>query len=211
MIQVSNNDFKLEIIKGLCQDSISRIYGFILYTRRHANVANFLQNQNYWNCLDDISGDNWPIFAVRPLDEGHYKQSGSSNIPGAISMMISEWHEPNSNRQILDSFGLKESKDLPCFIGFIWDDKDELQQFVWKIDEKSIDTVYSSLKEIVTLISDAEGRVSDNLKSSECVWEEVIMSLKNEKSITQKVKFFVASTRAVELFGSAASIASLLA
>lgn len=52
-------EFDLKVIKGICNESVSRIYGFILYTRRHANVANFLQNQNYWNCLYEIYIKYW--------------------------------------------------------------------------------------------------------------------------------------------------------
>lgn len=44
MKEIKKEDFDLKLLKGLCEESVSRIYGFILYTRRHANVANFLQN-----------------------------------------------------------------------------------------------------------------------------------------------------------------------
>ena len=206
---LTKEDFDLQLIKGVCEESISRIYGFILYTRRHANVVNFLQNPNYWNCLDDISGPNWPIFSVRPFEPGSMRQKGGCPN-GTIGMMISEWHEPNANRKILNFFGLQESRDLPCFIGFIWDDKNQLQQFEWKIDESSVDKVYESLKKIVTLISDAETRVSDNLKSSEYVWVEVINALEKENSIAQKIKVRIATSQAAQLLGSAASVASLL-
>lgn len=209
MVELTKEDFDLQLIKGICEDSISRIYGFILYTRRHANVVNFLQNQNYWNCLDDISGPNWPVFSVRPLASGSMKMKGGGP-EGVIGMMVSEWHEPNTNRRILDFFGLQESRDLPCFMGFIWDDREQLQQFKWPIEESSVDKVYDSLKKIVTLISDAEARVSENMKSSEYVWEEVITAIKKEESIANKIKVCLATTQAVQLLGSAASIASFV-
>jgi hypothetical protein len=76
MKELTKEDFDFQLIKGKCEESKSRIYGFILYTRRHANMVNFLQNPNYWDCLDDISGPNWPIFSVRPLASGCMQLKG---------------------------------------------------------------------------------------------------------------------------------------
>lgn len=209
MKEITKEDFDLKLLKGLCEDSISRIYGFILYTRRHANVVNFLQNPNYWNCLDDISGPNWPIFSVRPLMPGCMQFKGQGP-KGTIGMMIPSWHEPNANRKVLDFFGLQESSDLPCFIGFIWDDSGQLQQFEWKIDDSSVDKVYESLKKVVSLVSDAEASVSEELKSTELLWENVIDAINKEKSLTHMIKVKLASSQAVQLLGSAASIASFV-
>lgn len=209
MKEMTKEDFDLKLLKGLCEDSESRIYGFILYTRRHANVVNFLQNPNYWNCLDDISGPNWPIFSVRPLVPGSLAIKGQGP-KGTIGMMISEWHEPNANRKVLDFFGLHESSDLPCFIGFIWDDKGQLQQFEWKIDESSIDKVYESLKKVVSLVSDAEASVPEELKSTELLWENVIAAINKENSLAHRIKVNIATSQAVQLLGSAASVAALL-
>ena len=46
----------------------TRIYGFILYGKEHHYVARALRDEDFWNCLDNISGINWPIFAVRPFN-----------------------------------------------------------------------------------------------------------------------------------------------
>ena len=209
MKEMTKEDFDLKLLKGLCEESVSRIYGFILYTRRHANVVNFLQNPNYWNCLDDISGPNWPIFSVRPLMPGSMQFKGQGP-KGTIGMMISTWHEPNANRILLDFFGLKESSDLPCFIGFIWDDRGQLQQFEWKIDESSVDNVYESLKNVVSLVSDAEASISEELKSTELLWENVIAAINKENSLAHRIKVSIATSQAVQLLGSAASVAALL-
>ena len=111
---------------------------------------------------------------------------------------------------MLDFFNLKESSDLPCFIGFIWDDRGQLQQFEWKIDESSVDKVYESLKKVVSLISDAETSVSDELKSTELLWEYVIAAINKEKSLAHIIKIKLASSQAVQLLGSAASVASFV-
>ena len=208
-METIKEELSLSLLKGLCEEAKSRIYGFILYTRRHANVVNFLQNSNYWGCLDDISGPNWPIFSVRPLAQGRSEIKGGGPS-GTIGMMISTWNEPNENRKILDFFELSESKDLPCFVGFIWDDRDELQQFIWPINETSVDSVYASLKRIVTIISEAEEKVADNLKCSEYVWEEVIKAVNADKSLMNKLKIMHAGSQAIQLLSSAATLGTLV-
>ena len=86
-----------------------------------------------------------------------------------------------------------------------------IEQFPnFEINESGVDKVYESLKKIVTLISDAEARVAEKLKSSECVWEEVIAAINKEESIANKIKVCMATSQAVQLLGSAASIASFV-
>ena len=65
-------DNGLEIIKGLVEGdkNLSRIYGFILYTDCNPYVAKVLRDNDFWKALDSISGNNWPIFAARPLQQG---------------------------------------------------------------------------------------------------------------------------------------------
>ena len=57
-----------ELVKG--DKTLSRIYGFILYTDKDPYVAKVLRDEDFWNALDSISGANWPIFSVRPLRKG---------------------------------------------------------------------------------------------------------------------------------------------
>ena len=66
------NECGLETIKNLVKGdkTLSRIYGFILYTDKDPYVAKVLRDEDFWNALDSISGANWPIFSVRPLRKG---------------------------------------------------------------------------------------------------------------------------------------------
>jgi hypothetical protein len=76
----------LEIIKDIVKGdkTLSRIYGFILYTDQDPYVVKVLRDEVFWNALNSISGANWPIFAVRPLRKGNY------SLPSDNDSLISD-------------------------------------------------------------------------------------------------------------------------
>lgn len=152
-------EYGLETIKGLVkgEKNLSRLYGFILYSRQHPFVAMALQNSLLWDALDEISGPRWPIFAVKPLEKGEYRISSSG--PGYTSFLVQTWFEPSSNLPILQDFGLKSSESLPCFVAFIWDDNDELQCISVPIKGKNPISVYNTIEEIVKVVAKAEQNV----------------------------------------------------
>ena len=147
------SDCGLTIVKGLVKDEpFYKIYGFILYTRSQPEVVQVLRDSAYWNALDEISGLKWPIFAVRPLQERSYPfGNGNSN---SMQMMLAISDEPRANATILNDFGLANSKDLPLFVAFMWDNDDQLHEVAIPIRGDDMKTVYHSLAEIVTVITE---------------------------------------------------------
>lgn len=168
----------LKLIKDLVEgeENISRIYGFILYTEQDPYVIKVLQDDDFWNSLDSISGNNWPIFSARPLKKGQMEVKGAGQ--GFVSFLVPTWHEPQHNWPILHEFGLDSSEDLPLFIAFMWDDNDELNQISVPIRGDSINSVYASIKEIVKTISRVERDILPEFKRSVNVFRNVENELK---------------------------------
>jgi hypothetical protein len=169
----------LKIIKDLVKGdkTLSRIYGFILYTDKDPYVAKVLRDEDFWNALDSISGANWPIFAVRPLSKGQYSIPSSSSSD-VISYMVPTWIEPRANMQVLRDFGLKDTENLPLFVAFMWDDTDELNQVAIPIVGKDIDMVYNSIAEIVKVIAKVEAEVLPQYKGTVNVFRNIVLELK---------------------------------
>lgn len=141
-------------------------------------MAKVLRDRDFWKALDSISGSNWPIFAVRPLTkaEDPFGGRGYGNR-NSMSMIISTSDEPRSNMQILKDFGLENSRSLPVFVAFIWDDQDNLNEITVPIEGFNTDTVYSSIESIVKVISDAENKVLPEYKRTENVFRNVVEQL----------------------------------
>lgn len=167
-------DCGLEVVKDLVEGdkNLSRIYGFILYTEKNPYVAKVLRDVDFWNSLNDNSGDNWPIFAARPLQQGTTRFSGGGGY-GQMSMMIATWDEPKANLSVIQDFGLEDSQDLPLFVAFMWDDEDNLNEITIPIRGKSVDEVYQSLEEIVKTITNAENKISPEYKGTVNVFRNV--------------------------------------
>lgn len=168
-------DCGLKVIKGLVSgENLSRIYGFILYTEQNPYVVKVLQDNAFWNALDSISGCNWPIFAVRPL------QPGQNVIKGGrygLGMLVSVWDEPTENIPVLLDFGLKDSEELPLFVVFMWDDQDELNEVAIPIRGTDVDSTYRSLEEIVKVISVTEKNILPQYKQTVSVFRNVKAAL----------------------------------
>ena len=193
-------DNGLKQIKGLVKDAnLSRIYGFILYTDKDPFVIKVLKDQDYWKALDDISGCRWPIFSVRPLQQGKYHLRKSS---GYTDFMMQVWDEPKQNFPILNDFGLDSSEDLPCFVAFMWDDNDELHKISIPIQGRSVVDCYNSIETIVKAIAKTEDMVTPENKQSVNVFRNVEIELKalnfrykwgrRSKIVTRFVEFLAA-------------------
>lgn len=163
----------LRVIKDLVKGdkTLSRIFGFILYTDKDPYITKVLSDQTFWNALNSISGTNWPIFAARPLQKGYYSYSGGR--PGGAGFMVQTWTEPKGNLPILRDFGLKNSDELPLFVAFMWDDEDELHEATICIEGKTTDETYESLKNIVTAITKVEDAILPEYKGSVNVFRNV--------------------------------------
>ena len=157
-------EYGLETIKGLVEGdkNLSRIFGFILYTEQHPFIAKVLQDSAYWNALDNISGPNWPIFAVRPLEKGYYSCPRSRG--NEMQMMIHTWNEPQTNLPILHDFGLESSNELPCFVAFMWDNHNKLKRISIPIRGNNTESVYNSIEEIVRVVAETEKKVLPEYK-----------------------------------------------
>jgi hypothetical protein len=176
------NECGLTTIKDIVttDSTLSRIYGFILYSDRNPYVVKVLQDDAFWNSLNEISGSNWPIFAVRPLRDGCYDcdapRLGKTN---GFYEMVPIWKEPKDNLRVLNDFGLKSSEDFPLFVAFMWDDEDKFHQVSIPIRGKDVDSTYKYLEKIVQTISDTEAKVAPEYKHSVNVFRNVAEQLQS--------------------------------
>lgn len=172
-------DCGLKLVRDLVEGekNLSRIYGFILYTRKNPYVAKVLRDDDFWNALNSISDSNWPIFAARPLHEGRKVTKGGG--PGHIGFLVSTWDEPDENLPVLKDFGLSSSEELPLFVAFMWDDNDELNEIAIPIRGTDVETTYNSIEAIVTAITNVEKEVLTENKQTVNVFRNVKSELES--------------------------------
>lgn len=151
----------LKVINDCCCNS--NIYGFILYTEINYSVVKVMRDADFIYALHSISGPNWPILFVSPLEKKivDFEGTGSKDIVG-YTRIVSK--ETEYNKNALDFFNLKNSEsDLPCFVVFSRDpnNSEMFEQRAFRINGRTEDDVRQSLEEIVSTIADIERTIRD--------------------------------------------------
>jgi hypothetical protein len=161
------------------QDDLVDIFGLLLYTEEHANIKKVIVDDDYWASFHELSGRKWVVFSVRPL-KGEY---GFPEFPpGFYGMMCMIWKEPRENKELLEIFGLKDTKNLPLLVVFTHDAEGNILTNSIKLKDDSIDTAYNSIKESIKIVTDAvEGIDEKNRKNSEGVSNAINMAIFTHK------------------------------
>lgn len=133
------------------------VFGVLVYTDTHANVKKMLRDDDYWAALDEVSGPVWAVFSVRAL-QGEWEMPRPP--PGVVGLMQPVWKEPAANKELLEAFELRNTKDLPALVVFATVGE-ELYQTAVKIDDSTVEGAYSSLKSALLTVSTAIERVRD--------------------------------------------------
>lgn len=167
-------DFGLKVIND-CH-SKSNVYGFILYSEENYNVIKAMRDVDFIYALNVISGPNWPIFYVSPLQK-KIDEILRGGPQGTIGFTRCVSRETKYNNSALEFFGLNDSKtDLPCFVVFsVNSDKTTIDQRAFKIHGKTEDDIKLSIESIVRTIADMENTIrsgsKDVMTSPYAYWE----------------------------------------
>ena len=155
----------------------SNIYGFILFSEINYSVVKVMRDADFINALHVISGPNWPILFVSPLEKKIIDFDGTGTN-GTIGYSLCVSRETAYNKAALEFFDLKNSEsDLPCFVVFSRDinNPEVFAQRAFRINGKTEDEVRQSLGEIVSTIADIErtirGGSNEQFNDQYIFWE----------------------------------------
>lgn len=153
--------FDLKVINDCCCKS--NIFGFILFSEINYNVVKVMRDADFINALHYISGPNWPILFVSPLEK-KIADLDSTGSEGTIGYTRRLSKETEYNKGALEFFDLKDSEsDLPCFVVFSRDvnNPEVFAQRAFRINGKTEDEVKQSIEAIVSTIADIERTIRD--------------------------------------------------
>ena len=158
------------------------LLSIILYTDKHPHIKKCLRDEDYWTSLDERSGLNWKIYAVKPK-QGEY--SFPESRPGVIQMMIMIWNEPADNKPIIEFLGLDDTKNLPIIFFYKLNGSEIEDEIYVKIEGSTEQEVYNDLENIIEKVSKSiakEGDLFENAKST-IKKEKIFRSIKKGKKI----------------------------
>ena len=140
------------------------IYGAIIYTDEHVFVKKLIQDNDYWEALDKISGAQWAIFSTR-VKKGNYERE--SSMSGDKSYMVAVWKEPEENEGLLEVFQIKSTESLPLFVVFALDKSGQPLKREFKIHASSVESTFELLREILAHVGSSISRINnENLRNT---------------------------------------------
>lgn len=176
-----------KILFEIAKDSPVRLCGFIVYSRKHPHVAKVLRDEDYWRELDAISGVNWPIFAIRPISpDGYYTRRDAMQY--------------EANEDAVRACLEMGDSELPCFVCFIWDDQGNLKKISHRIDDRTLETTHTDLRNLVTRVADAINAIKPEYAQSENVF----------RNVKETVEAYNTQTRFISIAESASWLLDML-
>ena len=127
-------------------------------------------------------------------------------IEGMYQLMVPTWDEPSENSRILMDFGIKDSRELPLFIAFMWDDEDNLNQISVPINGDTAEDCFASIRETVETITTVESEIDPKYKRTVNVFRNVKAEL---ESRSVKVRFINAGKTLFRLAEFLSTISAL--
>ena len=169
------------------RNDVHHVFGVIIYTEANPFLIKVLRDPHFWKALDKISGERWPVFAIRPY-RGRRRRLPENDRPlTTIGLLVAitnwdepsknRWVEPSQNEHLLKEFGLDDTEALPLLLVFTELPSGEILQMQCPFAEgESEANCFVALKTVIQTVADAISQVTkENLGNS----EEIFHLMKN--------------------------------
>lgn len=167
-------------------------FGYVLYTDENPNTKKILRDADYWKALDEISGENWIIFAIKPKVGSLEYPDIPPSPPGRTVFYDMEpiWEEPSENKELLSLFGVESTRMLPLFVVFVFVE-DKYFTINMKIKDNRVEDGFNSLKYAVCTVKKAIDQIDPkNWKNDLGVFGSIEMQIGHHKNNKRIIKLF---------------------
>lgn len=152
------------------RNGVANIFGVILFTNLNPNIKKVLRDEDYWQSYEEITGDRFCVFSVKPI-KGEY--AVSSPPEGLSAFMIPIWKEPSENKKLLKLFELEDTKNLPMLLLFTHV-QGEYLKIELKLDDSTQDSAQNSIKEQLEFCVNVLSLIrKENLKNSSGLYDAI--------------------------------------
>ena len=169
------------------------VYGVVVYTNRHASIRKVLNDKEYWEAFDEVSGDRFVVFAVKSSPANSSTPSAafanistSNNIDLTTKFpMIDVSPQYTSTTDMISELGLDDSIKLPALIIFKKFEHQERPKCISiRLDDTSLDNAYQSIRVGIKVVSTALNNMDvSNLQSKEGGYAGVHMAVSSHNEI----------------------------
>jgi hypothetical protein len=200
----SNDNFETFFKKfiHICEEHKSNkralAFAFILYDFENPQIAEVLENKNYWNSLNATSGEYLTVFNLSHKPEVHYKRPTFQ--PGVMNNMLqvnlSSNPSDGTNRIIKKYFEEDIEIKYPAVLFFQVHEKEVIDYILIELDEKDIQPAFRELQDYISNVVEVLKRIKMK-NNSQRIFEQVetrVKGVRLRKKVTKAIpaiKFFV--------------------
>lgn len=112
---LKQNIEKLDVVRG----DGSGLLALLIYTHKDAELIKCLRDTDYWNALDEISGDKIAMVVPRLPQRRRRARINAPRHNNNFHMMIEDEEPPEASLELLDWLGLAGATDLPQLVFFV--------------------------------------------------------------------------------------------
>jgi hypothetical protein len=134
----------LEICERHRQENRALAFAFLLYRLEDAPVIKTLQDEVYWNALDEMAGRFITVYVFyspvkRPkADDDPWRQKSREEASASAALELLQQH-----------FSVDRNLELPCMLFFQVKKKEVVDSYVVPLSHSNIEATFSELRDIL--------------------------------------------------------------
>jgi len=169
---------------GLCQRQPITVFGTVVYDEKIAEVKKLFLDKAYWNALDEASGSNFEIFAIRDEEDCQVESEPLIGLITDTSQSSSRSKTYYFSKLLKDYFGKERTRmAYPSVLLFIVVNGNIQLSRLIPFRRGTIEEIFLRLQELFSLISNtiAEWEKLNNQESYDKLWNMLKTKLLDAK------------------------------
>lgn len=169
-------------------DKKALAFAFILYDFENPNIRKVLNDNDYWEALNQISGNYLSVFSLNYKEKEIPTSYDKTNFNG-LQMLTSipTRYNPSigTNQLIKKYFGDIDSINYPAILFFQIDNNSVIDSILLDLNEQQIESSYLELKEVIKAAVNALKNIT---LENEQNYIEIFNCLENEVKSNHKLR-----------------------
>lgn len=176
------SDF-LNICERHREDKRALAFAFILYDFSHPHITKALEDQDYWNALDKISGEYLSVFSFHTRE----KRKRVSRNKSTKRSDVMSWMNPvdveelTNGKSLLEKyFDLEQPIRLPAILFFQVSNSEITDTHLVQLTKEKIEDSFLEIKEIISTAAESVSEIKDgNNRNDRVIFSLIENSLKD--------------------------------
>ena len=161
------------------------VFGVLLYDLQHPQIVEVLQNEAYWNCLDDLSGSSLTVFSFHSPITDNVSHQFTDGIQSVLS----------------SHFDVDKPLSMPSLLLFQIHDNEVIDSELVSFEGASFDASFHELRDAISGVVTAVSKVKAcNSTNSQEIFDLVRNDIQNRNLVSFSVKAGKNAVATAQLF-----------